>query len=237
MGEAAFPHLDPFLSVADVDLAALQRVGMGTRRPPPRTSRNERTEEEMDHLIQLCVADAPPGDAPQVQLMGRTGVEAVDGIAPIGNAGAHQEDVVGRVVGEHGESRGDHGAGMAAEHVAVIDVAGVAGGTGDVCRRVPEPVVVVVQRDYPRAAFAADVALPRLRKLVDGNVDEHLNAMAARFGLGQVSQHQSVPELVRGQCVLHAVSSGERGDEATLSPLVNQRSYRDAAPAPWPEAG
>lgn len=76
MGQAALPHLDPLLSVADVDLPAMQRVGMGPRLPPPRTSRNKCIDEETEDLLKVGVADAPPGDAPQVQLVGRAGVEA-----------------------------------------------------------------------------------------------------------------------------------------------------------------
>lgn len=86
MGEAALPDLDPFVSVADVDLPAVQSVGMHARLPPPGTTRNECVDEETEHLIQLNVADAPAGDAPQVQLMGRAGVEAVDGVAAIGDS-------------------------------------------------------------------------------------------------------------------------------------------------------
>jgi hypothetical protein len=118
----------------------------------------------MEHLLQVSVAEAPPADAPQVQLMGRAGVETVDSVAAIGDARAHQEDVVGGFVGEPGEGRGDHGSGMAAQHVAVIDVTGVAGITGDICRRVPEPLVVFRQRDD---AWAADVAPPLVRQRID----------------------------------------------------------------------
>jgi len=58
-------------------------------------------------------------------MMGRAGagMEVVGGVAAIGDAGAHQDDVVGMVVGEPGERRVHHGTGVAAEHVAPIDVA------------------------------------------------------------------------------------------------------------------
>jgi hypothetical protein len=126
---------------------------------------------------------------------------------------------------------------MAAEHVAVVDVPGVARITCDVRRRVAQLVVVVLQWDDPRPTFAANLAPPRLRQRIDSDVDEQLGGMEPGLGIGQVAEGEIVLELVWSKCGRHGSPLVSRRSRATLGPLVNQRSYCGVALAPWPEAG
>ncbi len=57
MGEATLPHLDPLpIRVADVDLAAIQRVRVGTRLGPPVLPGCEGINQELTHVTNMLLA-------------------------------------------------------------------------------------------------------------------------------------------------------------------------------------
>lgn len=104
---------------------------------------------------------------------------------------------------------------MAAQDLVLIDVAGVAGITGDVRRRVAEAVVVVAQRHDARPPLAPDLAAPRRHQRIDGNVDEHLDGMGPSFWISQIANRQIALELVWGQDGRHRSPPVGRRSRAT----------------------
>ena len=126
-------------------------------------------------------------------------MEPVDDVAAIGDARAYEEDVGDRLGGKAGQGRWDHGAGMAAEHVAVIDIAGVAGITCDVRGGVTKPVVVVGQRDDSRSSFNPDLAVPRRCQGVDSGLHEKLDSVGPGVRIGEVPEREIAAELVSSQ--------------------------------------
>ncbi len=162
VGQPALPHLDPPIVAQGVNLAPREGIGVDPGFPPPPSAGQEGVGEDADHLVKLVGTHLPSGDAPEVELVGGAGVEAVDGVATVRNPGAGDEDVVGRVGGESVKSRGNQSAGVAAQDALVIHIAGVAGVAGDGLGWVAEPVVVVGPSDDPGSADHAYVAAPCL---------------------------------------------------------------------------
>ncbi len=126
VGEAALPHLDPPVTGVDVHLPPVQCVRVGAGLGPPRAPGEQRAGEHARHLVQIGVAEGPAGDAPQVELVRRAGMEAVDGVPAEHDPRADEEHVVDRVEGEGAQGGGDHGARVAAQHPVGVDVPRVA---------------------------------------------------------------------------------------------------------------
>ncbi len=74
LGEAAFRYLDPASADLDVDLSAGPGVGVLTWHGPAGQARDQRGQQRGNHLVQVSLAERPAADAPQVQLMRRSGV-------------------------------------------------------------------------------------------------------------------------------------------------------------------
>jgi len=100
--------------------------------------------------------------------------------------GRTEEDVVGRVGGQPSQGRWDHGARMTAEDVLVVDVSGAAGISGDGVRWMPEPVVIVRQRDDARSPFCPDLTAPG--EGVDGKVHQRPDRMGPVVRIGEVAK-------------------------------------------------
>src|SRR5205085_2377876 len=110
------------------------------------------------------LAEAPAvGDTPEVELVRGTGVQAVDRVAAVDDAGTGEEHVpraatVGR---EPAQLRRDHRGGVAAQQAGLAGVPGVAGVAGGRAGGVAEAGVVVLD-GYERAgAHGPDLAAPR----------------------------------------------------------------------------
>jgi hypothetical protein len=88
---------------------------------------------------------------------------------------------------------------MAAEHVAVIDIAGVAGITCDIRGGVTKPVVVVGQRDDSRSSFNPDLADPRRGQGADSGLHEKLDAVGSGVRIGEVPECEIAAELVSSE--------------------------------------
>jgi hypothetical protein len=132
MGEAAFPHLDPALARGHVHLATFEGAGVDPGLGPVGESRGEGFNQAGGHLFQIGHGHGPgPGDAPQVELVGGAAVLPVDCVAPVDDAGADQQHVVDGIGGQGPQGRRHHGGGVAAQHPAVVEVAGVAGIAAD----------------------------------------------------------------------------------------------------------
>jgi hypothetical protein len=189
VGVPALPDLHPAAVVAHVGLPAAQGVRMRPRLPSPRHAWGERAQQGGDHLVHVGAAHRPARDPPQVQLVRGAGVLPVDGVPAVHYPGADQQHVIRGVSGIGGEAtqRGrDHGARMAAEHAPRVYVPGVSSFPGDRAGWVPEPVVVVGDRDDPAAAAPSDFAVPCPGQAFDGFVDEDLDSVRAFRGIGQI---------------------------------------------------
>jgi hypothetical protein len=108
-----------------------------------------RAEQDRDHLGHVGAAHRPLSDPPQVELVRGAGVLPVDRVPAVHDPRADQQHVVAGLAGEPAQRRGDHGAGMTAQHVPGVHVPGVAGIPGDRLSWVSEPVVVVGDRNDP----------------------------------------------------------------------------------------
>jgi hypothetical protein len=172
MGEAALGHLDPLAVPAHIHLASVQGVGVDTRFPAPGPARREGLDEHTDHLPEVRVVEVPACDAPQVELVRGWRMEPVDGVAPVHHSRADEEHVVDGF-GRQGTERGrDHRRGVAAQHAATVDIAGVAHVAADRVRRDAEPVVVVLDRDHARPALPMHLAVPGGGEPGRGGVDQ-----------------------------------------------------------------
>jgi hypothetical protein len=160
------------------------------------------------NLGEVGVAERPAGDAPDVELARGRGVEPVDGVAPVHHPRADQQDVVGRVGGQGAQGGRDHRRGMAAQQVVPVDIAGVAHVAGDRVGGDAQPVVVVGDRDHPRTAVPAHLAVPGGGQAGHGRVDQQLDGVAALVGIGAVAHGQVGGELGRAEArlwILHRV--------------------------------
>ena len=59
MGKPALPDLDPLVVAGDVDLEAPERVRMAARLGSPPSAREQCVGEDLEHLVQLGLADCP----------------------------------------------------------------------------------------------------------------------------------------------------------------------------------
>jgi hypothetical protein len=120
-------------------------------------------------------------------------------MAPVHHSRADEDHVVDGF-GRHGSERGrDHRRGVAAQHAAPADIAGVAHVAADRVRRDAEPVVVVLDRDHARPALPMHLAVPGGGEAGHGGVDQQLDGMATLVGVGEVPDAQVPGELARAQ--------------------------------------
>jgi hypothetical protein len=197
------PDLHPAAVVVHIDLAAVERVRMSPRLLAVGQARGERGEQDRDHLVQVGAAHRLPGDPPQVELVRGPGVLPVDGVAAVHDPRASQQHVVAGLAGEPAQRRGDHGAGMTAQHPAGVHVPGVAGFPGDRLGRISEPVIVVGDRHDPGTATPADLALPGTTEPLHSLADEDLGGVGTFRGFGQIPQAKVALQL-------HGIEVGNR---------------------------
>ncbi len=186
-----------------IDLAAVQRVRMCPRLLAVGQARGEGAEEDRDHLVHVGVAPRPPGDPPQVELVRGPGVLPVDGVPAVHDPRADQQHIVAGLAGEPAQRRGDHGAGMTAQHVPGVHVPGVAGIPGDRPGRVSEPVVVVGDRHDPGTAAPANLAVPGTSEPLHSLADEDLDGVGTFGGIGQIPHAEVALQL-------HRIEAGNR---------------------------
>jgi hypothetical protein len=98
-------------------------------------------QQQSGHLIHIGVAEGPRRDAPEVKLMRRACMDTIDRVTAEHDAGAHEEDIVGRFRRQGAQRRWHHRAGVATEHPERIDVPGV---TLVPCRGVGREAEIVV---------------------------------------------------------------------------------------------
>jgi hypothetical protein len=166
-------------------------------------ARRQRLHQQADHLTEVGVVERPARDAPQVELVGRCGMEPVDGVAPVDNPRTDQEHVGGGGgLGREGtQGGGDHRAGVAAQHAVLVEVAGVAHVPADRVGRDAQPVVVVLDGDHTRPPVPAHLAVPGRGERGDGGVGQQLDGVVALPGVGEVPHGQVVGELARAEGV------------------------------------
>ena len=213
MGEAAFPDLHPAAVVVHIDLAAVERVRMSPRLLAVGPAQGERAEQDRDHLGHVGAAHRPLSDPPQVELVRGAGVLPVDRVPAVHDPGADQQHVVAGLTGEPAQRRGDHGAGMTAQHVPGVHVPGVPGIPGDRLSWVSEPVVVVGDRHDPGTGAPADLAAPGTTEPLHSLADEDLDGVGTFGGFGQIPQAKVTPQLHRievGSKTGHGDSSFKR---------------------------
>ena len=218
-----------------------QRVGMSPRLLAVGQARGERAEQDRDHLVQVGAAHRPPGDPPQVELVRGAGVLPVDGVPAVHDPRAGQQHVVAGLAGEPAQRRGDHGAGMTAQHVPGVHVPGVAGIPGDRLGRVPEPVVVVGDRHDPRAAAPANLTVPGTAEPLHRLADEDLDRVRAFGRIGQIPHAKVALQLHRievGNRTGHGDSSFRRTGWGRFLPAWGspERSRRSNAAQRLPAA-
>ncbi len=93
--EAALPDLDPLVVVVDVDLQAVRRVRVLARRDAVLGAGQERAHEHVDHLFEISRAELPGSrHPPQVELVRRARVQAVDRVSPVHQSGQGVQPVV-----------------------------------------------------------------------------------------------------------------------------------------------
>ena len=138
------------------------------------------------------------------------GVLPVDGVPAVHDPRADQQHVIAGLAGEPAQRRGDHGAGMTAQHVPGVHVPGVAGIPGDRLGGVSEPVVVVGDRHDPRAAAPANLTVPGTAEPRHGLVDEDLDGVRPFGGIGQIPQAKVAPQL-------HGIEAGNRAGHGDSS--------------------
>jgi hypothetical protein len=126
-------------------------------------------------------------------------MQPVDAVPAVDDPGTGQEDIIGRVRGQGPQRGGNQRAGVAPEHPLVIDVAGVAGITGDVAGAVAEVVVVVHDGDDAVAAPPADLASPPVRQRAGGAIEGELEGVRAGRRVGEVPDGQVTGELPGGK--------------------------------------
>ena len=143
--------------------------------------------------------------------MGGAGVQTVDRVAPVHDAGADEEGVVGRLRGEGAEGGGDHRGRMAAQHAAVVDVARVADVAACRLRRDPQPVVVLLDGHDTGPAVATYGASPRLPQPVGHRGDEKLDRMGSLVGVGEVPDGEVAGEVFGTESGRHGVSFADEG--------------------------
>ena len=141
--EAALAELDPRPVRLDLDLEALLRVRVHGRTAAVGAARQERGDDEGHHLLQVVEAQRAAAHPPEVELVRLADVQAVDGVAPVDDAGAGEEDVLVAGVAQRAQGARDQRGGVRPQHPPVVDVAAVAGVPGGRLGRVAEPVVVV----------------------------------------------------------------------------------------------
>jgi hypothetical protein len=126
-------------------------------------------------------------------------MEPVDGVAPVHHSRADEEHVVDGFGRQGSERGGDHRRGVAAQHAAPVDIAGVAHVAADRARRDAEPVVAVLDRDQARPGLPMHLAVPGSGEAGHGGVDQLLDGMATLVGVGEVPDAQVLGELARAE--------------------------------------
>jgi len=92
---------------------------------------------------------------------------------------------------------------MTAQHGPGVHVPGVASIPGDRLSRVPEPVVVVCDRDDPGAAAPADLTVPGTGEPIHSAAGEDLDGVGAFGGRGEIPQGKVALQL-------HGIEVGNR---------------------------
>src|ERR1035437_394115 len=199
MGEAALPYLHPAVVQEHVDLTAAGGVRVRPRLLAVRQARGQRPEDERDHLVQVGAAHRLARDPPQVELVRAPGGLPVDPVPAVHDPRADQEQVVAGIFGEPTQRWRDHGARVAAEHLAGTGVAGVARLSGDRAGRVVETVVIVGDRHDARTAAPPDLAGPGARQRLDDNIDEELDGVRAFGGFRKIPDAEIELQLRGGE--------------------------------------
>ena len=128
--------------------------------------------------------------------MGGAGVESVDGVTSIGDARAHDQDVLRSLVGQRTQGGRDHGGGVAPQDMGSIDIPGVPRVARHSVGREAERVVVVCQGNNSGATGQAHLAAPGRSEGGRREVDEQLDGMTARSRIGEVADGEVTGQLV-----------------------------------------
>jgi hypothetical protein len=107
MRQAALPNLHPLPASVHVDLTAIQGVGVNPGFGPVDGAGQQGVDEQPGHLVHVVIPQRPPGHAPQIELVRRCGVQPIDRVAPVHDAGADEQHVIDGVGGQGAQRRRD----------------------------------------------------------------------------------------------------------------------------------
>ncbi len=149
-----------------------------------------------DHVVEVVGGEPATPESPQIDLVGLAGMQPIDGVAPVDQAGADQQQVVGRVESQRTQGARDHRRGLGAQQHALRHVARVARVSGGSVGRIAEPVVVVFDRHQRPGAVEEAPATPALGERFVKCADDPLHGVRTLDRVGEVTQVESACEGV-----------------------------------------
>ncbi len=127
MCQSALTDLDPPLPRRfDLDLQTVRRVRVRGRRRAVGGLGQHRLNDQLHHLSQLIDTEISFRQPPDVELMRLAGMQPIDRVAPVNDAGADEQRVAGRMRSQRPEKAGNRSAHVTAQQPMLAHVAGVA---------------------------------------------------------------------------------------------------------------
>ncbi len=175
---------------------------MGRRQSAVRAAGQHRGDDERDHRLEVLQAALTrgAGHAPQIELVRLPGVQPIDGVTAVGQAGADEEQILTVCEGpEARQERRNHRRGLGAQDGDVAHVTGVASVPGDRIGRVTEAIVVVARGDHGARATKANFGAPGVAQGRDDRVDQELESVLPLLGIGEIADGERATELREGK--------------------------------------
>jgi hypothetical protein len=186
--EPAFTDLHQRVAGLNQDLEPVVRIRMHGRLGVPCPPREHSGHHGCDHLQQIGGVQRRPRNPPQVELVWCPNVHAVDRVTAPHHPRTHQQRVAAERRPEVGQCiRHDRGH-VSAQETARLDVPAVARIARGTIRRIPEAVVVVVDRQYGPAAIEQRPNAPSSAKRRGDIGYQQLQRVHPRGGVGQVAE-------------------------------------------------
>ena len=150
----------------------------------------QRRRDALDHRDQVVARERPSRDPPQIELVRLADVQAIDRIAPVGQAGTRDDNVFGARRRDHAQRARNHRGGLSPQQQLWREVARVARIARRTVGWVAEIIVVVGDRNERRRAMHDDRTIPRGTQGIERVLHEQLHRMRAKRAIGQVAQRQ-----------------------------------------------
>ena len=154
------------------------------------TPGQQRRRDALDHRDQVVARERPPRDPPQIELVRLADVQAIDRVAPVGQAGARHNNVFVARRRDHAQRARNHRGRLRPQQQLRRQVARVARVARRTVGRVAEIIVVVGDRNERRRAMHDDRTIPRGAQGIERVLHEQLHRMRAERCVGQIAQRQ-----------------------------------------------